>query len=142
MDGLDGEYAHAGTPVEKHRNVAKETWLALMVQSFSLEGQTFPPSSWPKNKRGLPICVVAVWDPTARTTIDAVLEHKAREARWLQGDAVIPDLRMLFWCQPTRTEARPAASTLRMRASGRGRKGICVLEMQSRQIDRKFDREI
>ena len=73
------------------------------MQSFSVD--TFP-SSWPTNKRGLPICVVVVWDPNVQTTIDAFLEHKAREARWRPGDAVIPDFRMLLVpCSEDRSEA-------------------------------------
>ena len=53
----------------------------------------YPPSEWPTNKQGCPICVVVVWDPNVKTTIDAFLDHKAREAR---GEAAIPDLRMLL----------------------------------------------
>ena len=68
----------------------------MVAVDGALDGVTFPPPNWPKNKRELPICVVAVWDPNSRTTIDAFLEHKALEARWREGDAVIPDLRMFM----------------------------------------------
>ena len=40
--------------------------------------------------------MVVVWDPNAKTTIDAFLEHKAREARWSPGEAAILDLRMFL----------------------------------------------
>ena len=55
----------------------------MVAVDGALDGVTFPPPNWPKNKRGLP-------------TIDAFLEHKALEARWREGDAVIPDLRMFM----------------------------------------------
>ena len=55
----------------------------MVAVDGALDGVTFPPPNWPKNKRGLP-------------TIDVFLEHKALEARWREGDAVIPDLRMFM----------------------------------------------
>ena len=55
----------------------------MVAADGALDSVTFPPPNWPKNKRGLP-------------TIDAFLEHKALEARWREGDAVIPDLRMFM----------------------------------------------
>ena len=85
-----------GRPADKHRNIATETWAAMIAQGFSTDSSPYPPENWAVNRKGQPICVVIVWDPNTKTTIDAFLQHKAQEARWREGDTIIPDLRMLL----------------------------------------------